>query len=707
MEAAEAVARVEDWLRAVHGPDQRTVRVDTDKVRRVPEGWSVPYNAVAFLDGGDAGKEIFPPPNMVVREPDGQVRQAAPHPGGLSIPARWPGQEHWKELVDQEFRDSGLSHLGVPLAAIGGWRQVLPDGTDGTEQRENPDYRPGPVRLGRERPRNALEYLLAFHDAGWLDRERFLIGLVSTEVFIPIGENDRVPRTAYDQREHRLLSYSDPRHLPEHAHRWWHVDLATLMKQEPAPNLNLDGGPQYRQQVSAAELTAVLATYPRYRQPVDKKITGLAASEELRTFAAEAAAKIALPTPVSPPMHAVDWARRNGYELTDEEIRLTVLGRTWRERLRLDDGARWPVDLESNGLQPGYGDGGEAAPRLNTFGKYFDKGNPGFKHGWHRVTGAFAGFALGEALGIHGRLGEDVPLGPLTQQLLFLTEGIIRSPHREDPQQEGQFTVAAARGLLRWLHTRGEPVPGEVDGWLVRVPELRAVTEPDAGELAAVRELARENPGTGSGAGALLAALPAALTNGYAGEGITGGVAEAARRLAGLTHGSEPDLEAAAFLATLFDQLLTSNKVCPPVTAARGLCADDAWPGLRRTVDGALMRLEPQSKIPFVPKPSDFGSGTDSDTVLAQALSAVTGHENYPEQALRRSIDHGGRRPLTGALAGALIGARVGLPGLPWLSSLRSRYLVENLASDAFWHFDQFSPVFESTSGWARRYPRS
>jgi hypothetical protein len=41
------------------------------------------------------------------------------------------------------------------------------------------------------------------------------------------------------------------------------------------------------------------------------------------------------------------------------------------------------------------------------------------------------------------------------------------------------------------------------------------------------------------------------------------------------------------------------------------------------------------------------------------------------------------------------------------VSSLRSRYLVENLASDAFWHFDQFSPVFESTSGWARRYPRS
>ncbi|MBN6035616.1 YrhB domain-containing protein [Amycolatopsis sp. 195334CR] len=707
MEAAEAVARVEDWLRAVHGPDQRTVRVDTDKVRRVPEGWSVPYNAVAYLDGGDAGKEIFPPPNMVVREPDGQVRQAAPHPGGLSIPARYPGREHWKEIVDREFRDSGLSHLGVPLAAVGGWQQVLPDGSDGDEERENPDYLPGPLRLGRERPRNPLEYLLAFHDAGWLDRERFLIGLVSTEVFIPIADNDRVPRTAYDQREHRLLTYSDPRHLPEHAHRWWHVDLATLMKLDPAPNLNLDGGPQYRQQVTGAELTAILATYPRFKQTVDKKLTGLAASQEIKTFAAEAAAKIALPTPVSPPTHAVDWARRNGYDLTDEEIRLTVLGRTWRERVRLDDGGRWPVDLASNGLQPGYGDNGEAVPRLNTFGKYFEQGNPGFKHGWHRITGAYAGFAVGEALGIHGTLGEDVPLGPLTQQLLFLTEGIIRSPHREDPEQEGQFAVAAARGLLRWLHTQGEPVPGPVDGWLAQVPELRTKTEPDAGELAALRDLAQERPGTAKGPGALLVALPAALTNGYAGEGITGGVAGAARQLAALTHGSEFDIEAAAFLATLFDRLLTKDKVCPPVTSARALFTGNSWDALRHAVNRGLMTMDATSKIPLLPKPSGFGPGTDTATVLSEVLSAVSGYENYPDLALHRSVTHDGRRPLTGALAGALIGARVGLPGLPWVSRLRSRYLVEHLASDAFWHFDQYSPVFESTSGWARRYPRS
>ncbi|UJW34176.1 YrhB domain-containing protein [Saccharothrix sp. AJ9571] len=706
MEAAEAVARVEDWLRAVHGPDQRTVRVDTAKVRRVPEGWSVPYNAVAFLDGGDAGKEIFPPPNMVVREPDGQLRQAAPHPGGLSIPARYPGREHWKEIVDQEFRESGLGHLGVPEAAIGGWQKILPDGSDTDEERENPDYRPGPIRLGRDRPRNALEYLLAFHDAGWLDRERFLIGLVSTEVYIPIADNDRVPRTAYDQQAHRLLTYSDPRHLPEHTHRWWHVDLATLMKLDPPPNLNLDGGPQYRQQVSGTELTGILGRFPRFKQTVDKKITGLAAGEEIKTFAEEAAAKIVLPTPVSPPTHAVDWARHNGFELTDEEIRLTVLGRTWRERVRLDDGGRWPVDLASNGLQPGYGDNGEAVPRLNTFGKYFEQGNPGFKHGWHRVTGAYLGFALGEALGIHGKLDREVPLGPLTQQLLFLTEGTIRSPHREDSAQVGLLPATAARGLLRWLHTQGEQVPGAVDGWLVQVPELRERADPDPGELAAIRELAQERPGTASGPGALLTALPAALTNGYAG---SGGVDQIARVLAGLTHGGEEDAEAAAFLASLFDLLLTSGEdtVCPPIATARSFFRDGSWPGLQDTVDQSLMRMSPDSKIPVLPRPSDFGAGHDTKTVLAQVLSAVSGYENYPEMALRRSVTHDGRRPLTGALAGALLGARLGVPGLPWTTRVRSRYLVQQLASDAFWHFDQYSPVFESTSGWARRYPRS
>ena len=80
MEAAEAIAKVGQWLRAVHGPDvsgPAGLRVDTEKVLRIPEGWSVPYNTIAFLDEGRPEKEIFPPPSVVVREPDGDAEKSA------------------------------------------------------------------------------------------------------------------------------------------------------------------------------------------------------------------------------------------------------------------------------------------------------------------------------------------------------------------------------------------------------------------------------------------------------------------------------------------------------------------------------------------------------------------------------------------------------------------------------------------------------
>jgi ADP-ribosylglycohydrolase len=94
--------------------------------------------------------------------------------------------------------------------------------------------------------------------------------------------------------------------------------------------------------------------------------------------------------------------------------------------------------------------------------------------------------------------------------------------------------------------------------------------------------------------------------------------------------------------------------------------------------------------------------------VLGRAFAALSGFENYPEQALLRAINHSGRSALTGAIAGALLGARTGIPGLPqkWVDQLELRYLVENVASDAYWHFDRHSALSALGDQWIERYPR-
>jgi hypothetical protein len=713
VETAEAVAKVEEWLQAVHGA--RGLRVDHGKVRRVPEGWSVPYNSVAFLDGGDAGKEIFPPPRLIVREPDGQLREASPRPGGLSIPARTPGEGYWQELVDPEVAASGLGYLGVPSRAIGGWKWIEPDGTPTNRLSVNEGYRAGPMRMGFLPPANSVEWMLLFAAVDWLDRDRLLTGLTQAEVLVP--HSGLVGKRTSDW----YPVYTSTQQLPDDTTKWRRVDLVSLVAGFPEPTRLSFFSPAGTTDISTADLKTALQQFPRLRPPVDVPESRFEVGEEPAHLAKDMAAKLGLSSPTDVPLHEARFARSNGFELTDEEIRRTVVGKSW-ERLVIETGdpRRWPTDLAANGLQPTYDNDGRVTPQVDAYGKYCIHASTSFKYGYRRVTGAIVGFALGEALGqavdalsldeIRARFGPhgvtdlvSGEIGPLTQRLLFLVEAVIRSPHPRAPDAEAVLADAATGGLLRWLHTQGDTVPREVDGWLVRVADLYADRLPDPDELAAIRDLALGRAGTGSGPAALLAALPAALTEGGPGTGLPQGTRRAARVIAGLTTQSEEDLTATEYLTGVFE-LALEDKVNPTPLWLAG--RDVQVPG----VDIAST-LPNYNKFGLVDafNPGEMGAGRDTTTVLRQAFSAIAGFENRTELALTRAVNHSGRSAFTGALAGALLGARVGIPGLPtqWLERLELRHLVENLATDAFRHFNRASPLTGGTGDWTTRYPRT
>jgi ADP-ribosylglycohydrolase len=111
--------------------------------------------------------------------------------------------------------------------------------------------------------------------------------------------------------------------------------------------------------------------------------------------------------------------------------------------------------------------------------------------------------------------------------------------------------------------------------------------------------------------------------------------------------------------------------------------------------------------LPDLTAPENIGDGRSTLSVLGRAFAALVEREDDPEQALLRAVNHSGRSALTGALAGALLGARTGIPGLPrkWVEQLELRYLVENVATDAFQYFSRGSEV-SSEKDWDRRYPR-
>ncbi|WP_370945826.1 ADP-ribosylglycohydrolase family protein [Amycolatopsis sp. cg5] len=692
MEPAEAVAKVEEWLAAVHSPGQ--VRAERDKVLRIPEGWVVPYNNVAYLDGGETAKQIFPPPSLIVREPSGELRLSHPHPGGLSIPATIPGRPHEREIVDPDFAAAGLGELGAGERAVIGWEQLDAAGAK-TGERLNPRYTAGPKRRGYLPPDNRLETLIQFHSCGWLDRERFLIGLVRSEVFLDLDETGKTPPGNWNAETSELKVCTSTKRLPHYAHRYWRIDLATLADDPNKPNLVIDAGPGFTgNKVTFAELTETLVRFPRQAERVNATGTCAEIDPNLVEFAQTTAQRIGLPSPVELPVKAAEQARARGYELTFEEATKLVQASSWIKRLEQPYDGKL-VNLFEQGVRFDFDEDGRAIRRPDNFGKFHPAAGQDFRHGWHRVVGAYVGFAVGESLALQHRgvtvdqLKAKGPLtggriGPLTQQLLFMTEGVVRSP-----AQRRKLPGAVRTGLLRWLHTQGIPF-ANADGRLVKIGQLHDRRDPDPAEFAVIRAFA-----TGSatlrltGSGALLAALPAALT---VGDDKTATPRSAAKAIAALTHHDTGDLNAAAYLAHLFAEALRADFSFPAWVIGRDVL-DPSWTELRAMAENTLPDYKTES-LPLLKQPDEIGDGQSAVSVLGRTFAAISAYENDPEAAMRRAVAHTGRTPLTGALVGALLGARGGIPGLPqrWVEKLELRDVIENLASDAFFHFDRTSP---------------
>ncbi|MEV6895728.1 ADP-ribosylglycohydrolase family protein [Amycolatopsis sp. NPDC051372] len=747
MEAAEAMEKVVNWLRAVHGPQiagPGGLRVDRDRVLRIPEGWSIPYNTTAYLDDGRPEKELFPPPSVVVREPDGELRQAPPNPGGLSIPVAFPGQESWREVVDPEYVKAGFGELGVPLQAVAGWVKVDNEGRQTGDERENPEYKAGPIRRGYPKPENTLETLLAFASVGWLTREQLLIGLLRCDVFVPLDpETGATDRFYFSEERNELRVFSATRHFPPREHSWWRVDLATLAEFEHPPNLVINGGPATFEDVSGEDLTTIAKRFPRHEPRIDRHGRGPEAEEDLERLTQDTATRMGLSEPVAVPLVAAENARRHGFELTAEECQRTVLGQSWLNRLAMAEPPRSkPNDWRANGLVPGWDNLGRVIPRLDTFGKYPDRDLENFRYGWQRVAGAYVGFALGEALGMavdRMRLDEivtqfgsegvtDLPvafdqagrIGSLTQRLLFYTEAVIRSPHREQPESrdvEQQFPSVVRGALMRWLHTQGAPYD-DADGWLVKVPDLHVRRTADDAELNAYHAAVTGSPQAVplTGPTSLIAALPATLIASGPGTGFSGGVRQAVRDLVGVTHPHEDDLSVATYLAWLFEPVLTKDAFSYPVwNLSREILTEHnttfvngpEWAPVKAMVAESVPFFG-EHGLPDLRMPELIGDGQGTLSVLGRAFAALSGFENYPEQALLRAVNHSGRSALTGAITGALLGARVGVPGLPqkWIEQLELRHLIEQVVTDALWHFDRRSALSFLGEEWVQRYPR-
>ncbi|WP_414942054.1 YrhB domain-containing protein [Amycolatopsis sp. cmx-11-51] len=644
MEAQEAAARVGEWLAG----GEHAVRVDHANVVRVPEGWFVPYDTVRALDGGEWIASLVPKPALIVCE-DGELRRpdAGREGTGPSSPVPVAGRDEWREILEPEFRESGVAYLGVHSAAVMAWRKFTPDGAATGEVRVNPGYRPGPRRLGHRPMDTPLEHLLGYLAAGQHDRGRYLAGLLSSEVLLPVDFRTERPLPSLRQEEPPALRvFSSRRRLPPGTAKWVRAGVLSLLSEFPGVGLSINPGSDLPDVVSAAELAAAVSRWPKLRSSTRVVEVSPEYSESVSRTAERIRADFGLAGPITGLPEAAAKARSAGFELTARECERFLLGRAWEQRNGVtpaafesphDDltGHRWPDDLRANGLTAGHDAAGRVRPHAATGGKFFrrdidSRHSDGGDFAWHRVTGAFVGSALGEALGTG--LPGVLEIGPLTRHLLFCTEGLLRAlpaPYRGSVPS-GLMTIG--------VQARRRQYTGN-DGWLSRVRGPGTVPADEPGAV-----------------GFLVPGMVAALCGGRT-------AARVARLLATGDGADEVTAEAASVVANLFSHLF--QRADPPRVVVQRL----------------------------------LDSGTTSGPV-AEALAT----------ALRAGAGESGRGAFTGAFAGAVAGSRAGIPGLPqeWLDRLGGRDLVETVAGDAFWHFSAQPPSGDGryAAGWAVRYPR-
>lgn len=300
-----------------------------------------------------------------------------------------------------------------------------------------------------------------------------------------------------------------------------------------------------------------------------------------------------------------------------------------------------------------------------------------------------------------------------TQMTLFTAEGLIRALVRFSERGICHPPSVIRRSYFRWLHTQGERWPDpdwpldDGPGWLVSVPELYHRRAPGGTCLAALRDGGHgeiERPVNDSkGCGAVMRVAPvglAAVTDPF----------QTGAEVGAITHGHPSGYLAGGFLAELIARLRTGEQLRLAISETRTIAQGyDGHEELIEAVDAAV-RLADRGR-PTADALESLGAGWVAEEALAIALcAALTAHDL--REGLLLAVNHSGDSDSTGAIAGNILGAAMGVEAIPdgLLDGLELREVITELADDlfeAFWGGGVGSS-FDTTGTferWWNRYP--
>ena len=261
-----------------------------------------------------------------------------------------------------------------------------------------------------------------------------------------------------------------------------------------------------------------------------------------------------------------------------------------------------------------------------------------------------------------------------TQMTLFTANGLLLCTTRGMLRGiAGSYESYIGRCYWDWLVTQGQSCPyARGISWLRNISELNHPRAPGNTCIAALMrpELgATDRPINNSkGCGGVMRVAPVGLYLG--GGGMSSDeIDRVGAEAAALTHGHELGWLPAAMLVHIVSLLAHTDASVSEAVEDAQEALSRVFPNARHT--GELLELVRHAQrlasscVDDLEAIKALGEGWVAEETLAIAIFCALRHEDDFESAIISSVNHGGDSDSTGAVTGNILGAKLGLEGLP------------------------------------------
>lgn len=272
-----------------------------------------------------------------------------------------------------------------------------------------------------------------------------------------------------------------------------------------------------------------------------------------------------------------------------------------------------------------------------------------------------------------------------TQMTLFTAEGILRAGISVQDNSIEEAVLRVYHAYLRWLITQSYPKFEEYDwiynGWLLEVKELHHRRAPGNTCLSALQSKERgtfKKPINNSkGCGGVMRVAPAGLA--YPKELAFKMGAE----FAVITHGHPSGYLSAGVLAYMIAAIVAGNPLEEAVAESLAVLKDYEGHEECAVILKKAMELV-SSELPDSVAIKILGEGWVGEEALAIAVYCSLRHRDDFRKAIIAAVNHSGDSDSTGAIAGNILGAYLGLSSIPekWVKKLEIREAIVKIADE-------------------------